>query len=214
MKHMRKLASLLLALVMVFALATTAFAAIGDSTTKGTITVTNTVKDVSYSIYRIFDLESFDTESGTKGAYSYRVNSDWTDFINQTTIKGTYVNVDNNGYVTWIEGASAADFAAKAIAYATVESTNINPVDTKTASADKEEVKFTDLSLGYYLVDSSLGALCALNTTNPDATVIEKNSNPSLVKEVKEGDSWGDTSDANIGDEVEFRATITVQGYA
>ena len=214
MKHMKKLASLLLALTLVFALATTAFAVTGDSTTKGTITVTNTVKDVSYSIYRIFDLESFDTESGTNGAYSYKVNSAWKDFIDQTTIKGTYVNVHDNDYVTWIDGASAAEFAAKAIDYATAEATKIDPVETKPALADKEAVKFINLPLGYYLVDSSLGALCALNTTKPDATVIEKNSNPSLVKDVKEGDSWGKTSDASIGDEVEFRATITVQGVA
>lgn len=220
MKNARKLASLLLAIVLVFALATTAFAATGDSTTTGTITVTNTVKDVSYSIYRIFDLESFSDDTPdappADGAYSYKVNSNWSNFINQSTIKGVYVNVDANGYVTWVANASAADFAAAAIAYATADATKIDPVETKTASSDKEEVKFSDLPLGYYLVDSSLGALCALNTTNPDATVIEKNSNPSLVKEVKEDSTgdWGDKDDAEIGEDVEFKATITVQGFA
>ena len=71
-----------------------------------------------------------------------------------------------------------------------------------------------DRALGYYLVDSSLGALCALTTTNPDATVIEKNSNPSLVKTVEEGETWNTKNDANIGDTVKFKATITVQGVA
>ena len=47
MKHAKKLASLLLALVMVFAVATTAFAA-GN----GTITVNNTVRGADYTIYR------------------------------------------------------------------------------------------------------------------------------------------------------------------
>ena len=53
MKHARKLASLLLALVMVFALATTAFAA---ETVTGTITVANPVKDQTYTAYKIFDV--------------------------------------------------------------------------------------------------------------------------------------------------------------
>ena len=47
MKHAKNLASLLLALVMVFAVATTAFAA-GN----GTITVNNTVSGADYTIYR------------------------------------------------------------------------------------------------------------------------------------------------------------------
>ena len=47
MKHAKKLASLLLALVMVFAVATTACAA-GN----GTITVNNTVSGADYTIYR------------------------------------------------------------------------------------------------------------------------------------------------------------------
>lgn len=213
MKKMKKFVSVLLVMMMALSMSVIALAAKGSSPdTKGSITVTNTVKGTSYSIYRIFDLESFDTESG-EGAYSYKVNSSWTDFVNGTEIKNVYVKVDGNGYVTWVENANVVDFMTKAIAYATAENT-IEPVATKASSADKEEVKFDNLELGYYLVDSSLGALCALDTTKPDVEVIEKNSNPSLTKEVKEGEAWGDKNDANIGDVVEFRATITVQGVA
>ena len=49
MKHAKKLASLLLALVMVFAVATTAFAA--DET--GSITIDNAVVGQTYTIYEI-----------------------------------------------------------------------------------------------------------------------------------------------------------------
>lgn len=187
----------------------------GKTQQKGTITINNTVKDTKYSIYRIFDLESFyDTTPNdhTDGAYSYKVNNAWTAFFATGAEGLNYVEIDTNGYVTWKKDASAAEFAAKAIAFA--ETATIAAVDTKTAAADSTPVVFSNLNLGYYLVDSSLGALCALTTTNLAATVVEKNANPTLTKEVKEGADWGPKNDANIGDTVEFRATITVQGSA
>lgn len=231
MKHAKKLLGLLLVLAMVLSLGATAFAtgdtsgdvsggAGGDKTQqeKGTITINNTVKDTTYSIYRIFDLESFyDTTPNDHtdgGAYSYKVNSAWANFFDTGAEGLNYVDIDENGYVTWKENASAADFAAKAIAFATAETTKISPISTQAAIADNTPVVFSNLELGYYLVDSSLGALCALTTTNPAATVVEKNANPTLTKQVKEDGSWGTQNDANIGDTVEFQATITVQGSA
>ena len=56
MKCTRKLASLLLALVMVFALAVTAFATETGTTTTGTITVANPVANQEYKAYKIFDV--------------------------------------------------------------------------------------------------------------------------------------------------------------
>lgn len=51
MKSMKKLASLLLALAMIFTLATTAFA---EGT--NTITVNNTVANETYTIYKMLNL--------------------------------------------------------------------------------------------------------------------------------------------------------------
>ena len=68
MKHARKLASLLLALVMVFALAVTAFATETGTTTTGTITVANPVADRTYTAYKIFDVV-YDTNA-ENGHYS------------------------------------------------------------------------------------------------------------------------------------------------
>lgn len=224
MKNMKKLAGILLAMVMVLAMTVPALAASGNGTDNdGKITVNNTVKDAEYSIYRIFDLESFSDDTPDQhddGAYSYKVNSAWEGFFTapaegaEPTNGRKYVNIDDNGYVTWKDGASAAEFAKDALAYAAAEATKINALVTKSAGADNEAVVFETLPLGYYLVDSSVGTLCALTTTNPEATVIEKNANPSLDKDVKEGDAWGDKNDAGIGDTVEFMAAITVQGIA
>lgn len=204
MKKTKRFASLLLALVMVFAMTITTFAA-GN----GSITITNAVEGQTYSIYKIFDLESYDAKTG---AYAYKVDADWEKWIvNQTA----YVSVDDQGYVTWVEAANAADFAKAALAYAKGDA-NITADDTKTVPEDSTTVIFEGLDLGYYLVDSTLGALCGLTTTNPNATVEEKNEVPTVEKEVQEDSdsSWGETNDADINQTVNFKATITVQAGA
>lgn len=69
------------------------------------------------------------------------------------------------------------------------------------------------MDLGYYLVDSSVGSLCVLNTTNPDLTIAEKNGVPSVEKGVKniQNGTYGTSNNASIGDTVYFQTTITAQ---
>lgn len=195
---MKKIISVLLALVMTLALSVTALAA-GE----GSITVDNAVNGKTYTIYRIFDLNS---HSEDYKAINYKVNTQWSAFFAEGAQGLNYVTIDGQGYVTWKENASAADFAAKAIEFAKANS--IENDGEKTAAGG--EVKFTDLPLGYYLVQSDLGALCSLDTTMPDVTIKEKNGVPTVDKKVKEGEAWGKTNDANIGDTVNFQTTINV----
>lgn len=44
----------------------------------------------------------------------------------------------------------------------------------------------------------------------PNVTIKEKNGKPTVDKQVEEGSSYGKTNDANIGDTVNFKTTITV----
>ena len=60
MKRMKKLASLVLALAMVFAMTITAFAA-----NDGSITVNNAKEGKEYSIYKILELESYEATTGS-----------------------------------------------------------------------------------------------------------------------------------------------------
>ena len=126
----------------------------------------------------------------------------------------------DNDYVTWKEGANATEFAQKALKYANdnnliVDQKEIAP--DATAGGTTSEVTFSALPLGYYLVDSSVGALCSLNTTNPTATIQEKNGVPSVEKKVQEdskvgeNDEWGKSNTADIGQTVNFQTTITAQ---
>ena len=197
---MKRVVSTLLALVLVLALAGTAAAA-GE----GSITIDNAVKGKTYTIYRIFDLDS---HSEDYQALNYKVSAKWTAFFEEGAEGLNYVDIDELGYVTWKENASAADFAAKAIAFAKAQ--NIANDGQKTANSST--VAFTGLDLGYYLVQSDLGALCSLDTTMPDVTIKEKNSEPTVEKKVKEDSNgdFGQTNDADIGQTVEFKTTITV----
>lgn len=204
MKTSRRLAGLFLAIVMMFTLAVSV-SAIGG----GSITIDNAVKDQTYTIYEILYLESYNKDSG---AYSYKATDAWSAFINSNGIKDTYVNVDAQGYVTWKDGADAAAFAKLAQAYAVANTDTVTNHGEKTATSTT--VEFTGLDLGYYLVDTTLGTLCSLDTTNPTVTIKEKNAEPTNVKTVEEDSTpgaYGEKNDADIGQTVNFKSTITVQ---
>lgn len=171
--------------------------------TNGSITVDNAVNGKTYTIYRIFDLNDHNTDYS---AINYKVSEKWANFFKDGAKGLDYVTIDGMGYVTWKENASAAGFAAEAIKFAT---------DNKIANdgqavAANGKVEFTNLTLGYYLVQSELGVLCSLDTTIPSVTIKEKNSESTVDKKVQEGSAWKDTNDANIGDTVNFQTTINV----
>ena len=202
MKRMRSVFALLLVIVMMLALST---AALADGETTGSITIDNAVKDKTYSIYKIFDLDSHNTDYS---ALTYKVDADWAGFFADGAAGLAYVTIDNMGYVTWKDGASAADFAKAAMTYAEANSITAD----KSAVASSSTVKFENLALGYYLVKSELGALCSLDTTMPDVTIKEKNAEPTIDKQVEEDSTgaYGKTNDADIGQTVNFKTTVTV----
>lgn len=199
-KTFKKLFAALLAAALVLAMAVPAFA-VTNTGTNGSITIDNAVSGETYTIYRMFTLDSYDADSKT---YSYTVESAWENFF-QTGAGKDYITL-TNGHPTWTEGADAAAFAKAALAWA--KTNNIGHTDQ--TSATSTNVTFSNLKLGYYLVDSSLGALCSLNTTNPNAKIEEKNGQPTIEKKVKNGDTWDTTNDAKIGDTVEYKVEIKV----
>ena len=213
MKYMKKLITLLAVLTLALAMAVPAFA---ESST-GTITIDNAVTGTTYKAYRIFDLESYDTD---KNAYSYKLNSAWNGFpAYSTTIDGnlvsasTFFSVNSAGYIEWNDAKkdAGADFAKLAKAFVVEK----NIAWDKTETATDAKVTFTDLTLGYYLVDTSLGSLCSLDTTAPSVTIKEKNSDTTIEKKIViDGDEKVDSNSAGIGDTVNFEITITVKDGA
>lgn len=205
---MKKLLTILFAFMMVLATTSMVSAEEGVSTTdNGKITIDNAIDDKTYTIYRIFELESF-SDDGTNGRYAYKADGQWNTFLNQPGIKNVYITFDGE-YIKWKSGANVDEFAAKALAYARQNTTTLT--EKKTAIASSTTVTFDNLKLGYYLVDSGVGALCSLDTTNLTANIKEKNSVPTVDKKVRKGrGAPEDNTNANIGQVLQFETTITV----
>lgn len=205
-KTFKKLFAALLAAALVLAMAVPAFAE--TNATKGSIKIDHTVSGETYTIYRMFKLDSYNAESNT---YSYTVEPAWKPFFQDGVAGSEYITLDRQNHPTWnaakSQDSDKADFAKLALKWATENKVSAAAESQTSTGSD---VIFSHLDLGYYLVDSSLGALCGLNTTNPDVTITEKNGQPTIEKQVKNGDTWGTTNDAKIGDTVEYKVEIKV----
>ena len=217
-KTIQKLMAALLAAAMVCAMAIPAFATDGDATAAaatgtGSITIENAVTNQTYKIYRILNLEY---HADTK-AYRYTANGAWEGFILREN--NNFKLDKETGAVTWINtnpennGTAIQQIANSAGKYA--EYTPNNVQEDGSAKATGITLTFSNLPLGWYLVVSDLvdldkGALCSIGTTDPNAVIREKNSKPTIEKEVYEGDTLGYSNDAGIGDTVKFQTRIHV----
>lgn len=180
---------------------------------KGTITINKAIVNESYNIYKVLDLETYDK---VNNHYIYRAASGWETFLDGATDYLEARNENGDKYYVWKDGVDksrAKEFAEKAYKYA--KDNNITPTMTKKATSTS--VVFDNLKLGYYLVNSSVGALLHLTTTNPTATVNEKNTlNPNVDKNVLENSTgvYGKENDDIIGSTINYKSTITTgAGY-
>ena len=181
---------------------------------KGTITINKAIVNESYNIYKVLDLETYDK---VNNHYIYRAASGWETFLDGATDYLEARNENGDKYYVWKDGVDksrAKEFAEKAYKYVK-DNNNITPTFTKKATSTS--VVFDNLDLGYYLVDSSVGALLHLTTTNPTATVNEKNTlNPNVDKNVLENSTgkYGKENDDMIGSTISYKTTITTgAGY-
>ena len=177
--------------------------------TKGKITINNALVGETYEIYQILKLESYAKDK----AYAYKAAAGWESFLNETETK-KYLSVNKEEYVSWTAAKDAetvAKFARYALDYA--EKHHIPVTESKKATSTKVEFLGNEskgLELGYYLVDSSTGALCSLDTTDNEVAINEKNTVPTVDKTVEENGIYGDKNTADIGDIVNFKTEITV----
>ena len=192
---------------------------------KGKITIDNAIVGQTYTIYQILELESFSdkTIEPNTGNYAYKPTSAWEQFVSDAKNEsGVKYFIKDGEYVKWnpevgTDATVIAKFAKEALEYAGKSNINFTQQQKNVTNIT---VEFNDLSLGYYLVDSSTGALCSLDTTAKEVTIKEKNGVPSVEKKVQEDskisttDEYGESNTADIGQTVNFKTTITAQAGA
>ena len=197
MKHARKLASLLLALVMVFALATTAFAQ--DVTVTGgtgSITISNAAKGETYTIYKLFDAT---------------VNADGSSIAYTGTIPerlNTYFTADENGYISATSAAKDGENMSEGLKTA-LKAWTATATAAATAESDGSALNFKELAYGYYVVTTTQGdQVISVDSTMPNVTIVDKNS--STPKDLRK---TADVDDVSIGDTVTYTVSFKTSNY-
>ena len=197
MKHARKLTSLLLALVMVFALAVTV-AAEGTTGTTGTgsITISNAAKGETYTIYKLFDATV--SEDGKSIAYTGTVPD---------SLK-TYFTADENGYISATPEAKEGENMSDGLKTA-LKAWTANATAAATAKSDGSALIFKGLAYGYYVVTTTQGdQVISVDSTMPNVTIVDKNSSApkDLTKTASEDDVY-------IGDTVTYTVRFKTSNY-
>ena len=202
MKAMKKLASLLLALVMALALAVPAFAA-GETYS---IKITNAAAGHTYEAYQIF-AGDLSTNADDKKVLSNIIWGSGVSDAGKTALGDAAAKAE-----TIKTEADAKTFAQAVAPYLT------NAATSGTQTNGKYVI--SGLAAGYYLVkdkDNSLANKDDFYTAyimrvGDNVGAAPKGDKPTLNKEIKhnDGKTWGDVGDNQIGDTVEFRTISTV----
>ena len=210
---MEKLTKRVIAIMCIFIMVISMATVVEAVDTNGKVTVTNVKPGETYKIFKILTLESFDE---TKRAYSYIRNGDsWDGFINSSAARN-YIDINNDGYVTFKDDQKneigARNFGLLAMEYA--KKNNIPSI--KTAIASDKKVVFENLPLGYYLVETSTGRACSIDTTHPEVEIRDKHASPSVSKLVANGGTISNNkkrNSMNRGDNVFFETIINVKPH-
>lgn len=203
MKHARKLASLLLALIMVFALATTAFAA------ENTIISAPEGSTRTYDVYQIF---TGDLHEGVLSNIKWGKNGTGTEetAVDQTTLAA----------LAAVNGKSNTEKLTEIQKYVKLDSEKFGTVSNGNSLT---------VPTGYYLVkdigpvnDGEAYSLYVVQVVGP-TTISPKVGTTTSDKKVKDTNdsaansttNWQDSADYDIGDAVPFKLSATIaQDYA
>ncbi len=203
MKRTVKFTSVLvLALAMLVAMASTAFAV--------DVTINGGANGSEYSAFKLLS-----ATDGGEGKFAYTLNDKYTAILQAVT--GKTEQADIVAYIGEQDTAEETRAFADAV-YAAIVTAGIEADDTT------DNDVFEGLEQGYYLIaetqlanEADTFSLVMLKTAGEEnITVTTKEDLPTVEKKIEEkndstGDaSWGDHADYDIGDSINYRITGTV----
>lgn len=203
--------------------------AFAEGAATGSVTIKNANNNVTdFKGYKIFDANVVKDENG-KTLVS---NITWANEKVEAAVKGVITEIEPSANIAtaqdaaeWIKGhvtgtdeesRVASESAAYKIAAAVSAVTNLGDSSDYTTTSNGVA---NNLSHGYWLFVTDASTVTGVEAaTAPIFTVVgdeavkinEKTSIPTVGKEVKENGTWGNVSDSQIGEEIEYRLTGSV----
>lgn len=203
--------------------------AFAEGAATGSVTIKNAEHNVTdFKGYKIFDANVVKDENG-KTLVS---NITWANEKVEAAVKGVITGIDPKANIAtaqdaaeWIKGhvtgtdeesRVASESAAYKIAAAVSAVTDLDDSSDYTTTSNGVA---NNLSHGYWLFVTDASTVTGVEAaTAPIFTVVgdeaveinEKTSIPTVNKEVKENGTWGNVSDSQIGEEIEYRLTGSV----
>ena len=203
--------------------------AFAEGAATGSVTIENAKYNVTdFKGYKIFDANVVKDKNG-KTLVS---NITWANEKVEAAVKGVITEIDPSANIAtaqdvaeWIKGhvmgtdeesRVASESAAYKIAAAVSAVTDLDDSSDYTTTSNGVA---NNLSHGYWLFVTDASTVTdAEAATAPIFTVVgdeavkikEKTSIPTVDKEVKEDGNWGNVSDSQIGEEIEYRLTGSV----
>ena len=189
---MKKCISLMLALVLVMALTVGVSAQTVGAEGGATITINNAAKGETYNVYKLFGATVTGTEGGSI-AYTGEI----------PTSLAAYFEKDA------ADNISLKDGVTDDVLFAALKTWASTAAVTETAESDGSVLVFQGLEYGYYVVTSSQNtSAISVTSTNPDATIYDKNATvPQLVSKTV------DKADVSFGDTVTYTVTFNTANF-
>ena len=218
MRKTAKILAVALAIVLALSMSLVAFAEtltrnIAVSADNASITVNTPeekgeVANNTYRIYKVFDA----SVDPTTGAIVYSTT--------KSTVPAGFTK-DANGTVTYTGEATGDELTEddiRAIAAYVKASDLVATVET---TVDDDSFTVDGLPYGYYYITTTTGSLVTVTSTNPTATVDDKNDVPPVDKTITKAnggvvdvDADGKKAMGEVGNVVEFTATVTKKAGA
>ncbi len=203
--------------------------AFAEGAATGSVTIKNANNNVTdFKGYKIFDANVVKDENG-KTLVS---NITWANEKVEAAVKGVITEIEPSANIATAQDAAewikrhvmvtdeefrvASESPAYKIAAAVSAVTNLDDSSDYTTTSNGVA---NNLSHGYWLFVTDASTVTDVEAaTAPIFTVVgdeavkinEKTSIPTVNKEVKENGTWGNVSDSQIGEEIEYRLTGSV----
>lgn len=220
MKKIKRLFAFGLALIMCLGMAVTASAADVDSKQNGSasITINNASKSETYTFYKVFDAKV--GEGATDAPITYYV--DEANAVLANAVETSEVFEETVNGIAVKDGKEIDDITAEIKSW--IDTGTIS--ETFHCEGNGGSMTVTNLPYGYYYITSGLGSVVTVNSTNPNATVYDKNDSEPVWPPVDPDDPNGpkgkvimvdgeavEDATVSIGEEVEYQIHVKTVNF-